>query len=354
MIASKWPLIGMFAIVTFAGWNRPARAMPCRFPVCPGEVGKEGPPTRNTPPPPACPSQDGADCPHSCPHATAGPCPAATLVTYVQIDKVDKSDPGATCDGHGRCTDPRATCDVRGENCRVKLVGDLYVPAGAKRAPAIIYNHGSVSPGCDTCDHTPGQPCAIAQYFVSQGYVVFMPHRRGYPPSTGKNQISSLEDESRDVVDAFKYLERHQSAAVDSKKIALLGHSLGGIASIYANEQDFGQVAAVSISGGSESWCGNDKLHARLKQAVNDAKTPIYFLEPKDDVSTAPTIELSHEMGLAGKRFQAAIFGPVANDDDLAPIHCGAQAHVCFTKDKFQVGRWAPSVLEYLQRFGVK
>lgn len=342
MTASKGLVISMFVVVISAAWTRPAGALPCRTPACNAEVGKdEHGPRDDRPAGGTCPAQDGADCPHACPHATAGTCPAMTQVTYVEIDKANKSD-------------PRATCNAKGESCHVKLVGDLYLPAKAKHAPAIIYNHGSVNPGCDTCDHTPGQPCAIAAYFVSQGYVVFMPRRRGYPPSTGKNQLSSLEDESQDIIDAFKYLEKHQSAAVDSKKIALLGHSLGGIASIFANEQDFGQVATISIAGGSESWCGNDKLHARMKKAVLAAQTPIYFLEAKDDVSTQPTIELSHDMGLAGKRFQAAIFGPVANDDDLAPIHCGSQAHVCFTKDKFQVERWAPSVLEYVQRFGVK
>jgi hypothetical protein len=66
-------------------------------------------------------------------------------VTYVQVDKVDKNDPGATCDHRGNCTDPRATCGAHGENCHVKLVGDLYIPSGAKQAPAIIYNHGSVN-----------------------------------------------------------------------------------------------------------------------------------------------------------------------------------------------------------------
>jgi pimeloyl-ACP methyl ester carboxylesterase len=330
-------------------WPAAARSMPCRGVTCPGEIGKEGSTGGSTSGGMAsgdsCPSQTGPDCPHSCPKADPGTCPSSTEVTYLSLDDVPK-------------TDLRATCDAHGKNCKVKLVGDLFVPAAgkdpAKKFPVVIYNHGSVNPGCDTCKHTPEPPCAIARTFVSEGYLVFMPHRRGYTPSTGVNQAGPLKDEAADVVDALKYLEKHQGKVADTTKVALVGHSLGGIASIYANETDFGQTAVVSIAGGSESWCGNPKLHDTLKAAVVAAKSPIYFLEPKDDVSTMPTIELSHDMGLVGDRFQAAIFGPVANDDDLAPIHCGSQAHVCFTKDSYQVGRWAPSVLEWLHRFGVK
>ena len=65
---------------------------------------------------------------------------------------------------------------------------------------------------------------------------------------------------------------------------------------------------------------------------------PVSYQDP-----TGPTIELSHAMAEVGDRYQAAIFGPVANDDSLGTIHCGSEAHVCFTKDSYQVSRWAPS-----------
>jgi hypothetical protein len=35
-------------------------------------------------------------------------------------------------------------------------------------------------------------------------------------------------------------------------------------------------------------------------------------------------------------------------------LTCGADAHVCFAFDPDYVARWAPTVLAFMHRFGVK
>jgi hypothetical protein len=115
--------------------------------------------------------------------------------------------------------------------------------------PAIVYNHGSES--------LPGPKCPIANYFVPLGYVVFVPHRRGQGRSTGQyigtytaaSQISYLQDQVADVTDAWNYVQALSSAngtmLVDPKRMAIMGHSYGGIMTLLTNATTLGQVAAV-------------------------------------------------------------------------------------------------------------
>ncbi len=56
----------------------------------------------------------------------------------------------------------------------VELKGWLYYPSGNNVAnrPVVIFNHGHAQ-------ERP-EPCAVAKYFIRQGFVVFAPLRRGH------------------------------------------------------------------------------------------------------------------------------------------------------------------------------
>jgi hypothetical protein len=328
------------------------------------------------------------ECVGACPDAKVTACPSTKKAAfYSGVEYVFQENVSA-CDSSfpSGCADQRATCECPGglgtdcphKQCDIILRGDLWVPKPirSKGYPAIIYSHGSVScPDGDTsCTHAPAVPCSIVSYFVAKNYAVFTPRRRGYGDSTGTYGSDwvdfecgtscgplrpllgtlELESEAADVVAAFHFLQSFATTSnVNASKVALMGHSLGGIVSIFTNEQDLGHLGTISIAGGSESWCANDVLAGALTGAVDSAKTPTYFFEPKNDVDLSPTIELAHEAGTQLERYDSAVFGPV-RDKAGDPLTCGKQAHVCFTKDANEVKRWGPSVLEFLQRYGVK
>jgi carboxymethylenebutenolidase len=59
----------------------------------------------------------------------------------------------------------------------LELKGYLWKPSGDGPFPAVLWNHGS--------EKTVGAINGVAPYFVSKGFVFFVPHRRGQGHSPG-------------------------------------------------------------------------------------------------------------------------------------------------------------------------
>jgi dienelactone hydrolase len=281
-------------------------------------------------------------------------------------------------------------------DCHIDLRGWLYYEQGKKimDAPLIVYNHGH--------NQERSQPCAIVRFFVKQGYVVFAPLRRGHTSSTASSTGTYLDDyvdqckncnqternkrevdytkiQRQDVESAINYMKKYPyvpapdaevsplaAKLIDPDRIAIMGHSFGGSLVLFANALPLGHTATIDISGAALSWPtddapGNPEWKPKLKKAVEDAETPIFFLQPKNEVppgsSTEPTQYLS---GIAMKRLertQAALFPktciePGLIDDETGdPMPEGLQAHSNFiTLDKM-VANWGPAVDAFLKLY---
>jgi dienelactone hydrolase len=269
-------------------------------------------------------------------HDDSGCAVPGTLVSYLHMTTTDTSDTRCGPVANGMCT--------------IDLEGYLYLPQGATGPmPAIVYNHGS--------EQLPGPKCAIAEYFVPRGYVVFVPHRRGHGRSTGVyltdytggTQISYLQDQVADVTAAWTYVQGVQNgagAAVDATRMALMGHSYGGIETLLTNATSLGQRAAVDLCGDSESW-GNTGFQTALTAAVDAAHAPIFFAQPQNDVHTDPTTYYSSEAGAQKQMYQATIYPPVPNA--ASP----EDAHSRFVGDAAEVAQWGSGALDFLHRYGM-
>jgi hypothetical protein len=123
---------------------------------------------------------------------------------------------------------------------------------------------------------------------------------------------------------------------------------------------------AIDISGAELSWEYPDEpfWKSELKPAARDANRPIYFLQPKNGVSLAPTKVLFGVSVDEKFRAQASIFPPAPWDefcrlrtancwdpenDKLVPEE--VQAHSTFIGNKEQVEFWGPSVVEFINRY---
>src|SRR5262249_28326189 len=68
------------------------------------------------------------------------------------------------------------------------LRGFLFKPEGAGPFPAVLYNHGS--------EKLPGSKPGIGNFFAANGYVMFVPHRRGHGRSPGNYIMDTLRNTS--------------------------------------------------------------------------------------------------------------------------------------------------------------
>jgi pimeloyl-ACP methyl ester carboxylesterase len=296
----------------------------------------------------------------------------ALAKTYLSIDNAAPGDTRANSSG------------------KVRLRGWVFIPDGTPPPdgfPVLIFNHGS--------EESPSAKCVFADYFTAQkDFILFVPIRRGHTGSTGEYfedyaarkaeescpaafctdelltfwrrywTVEYLRDQRQDVVSAIDHLKGYPKA--NPHRIGVMGHSFGGIVSLFFNMLSGDDTrAVVDISGGAQSWESNEYLQQELKNAVDNAERPLYFLQPRNDASRLPTAHLSFRAGLRAMRWQASIFAPVPDsliqpcprpdpNDPTRELSCGDVAHGKFVTDATQVATWAPVVLEFLQRMGVR
>ena|SRR5215467_6488286 len=223
------------------------------------------------------------------------------------------------------------------------LHGFIYKPQGKGPFAAILYNHGS--------EQNPGWNPALGQFFSSQGYVFFVPHRRGHGRSPHDPFVESLraqglggiialhETHIEDQLAGLVYLK--QRPDVDPQRIAVAGCSYGGIQTILAveanAEQKLGLRAALDFAGGAMSW-RSSSLQARMISAVRKATIPVLFIQAENDYDLSPSRTLAGELEKLGKPYKLLIFPPYGNTHEEGHGRfCGQATNV-----------WGPAVTSFL------
>jgi carboxymethylenebutenolidase len=199
---------------------------------------------------------------------------------------------------------------------KLKLHGFIHKPEGDGPFPAILWNHGS--------EQHPKSGKLLAKPFVSRGYVVFVPHRRGQGNSSdqgkyimdlihqesestwGKKFIELQETHQEDVIAALTYLK--QLPYVDPNRIVIAGCSFGGIQTVLATEKQLGLRGTIAFAPGAMSWSKVPELRSRLIQAVQVATVPILLIQAKNDYDLNPTKMMAKELEKANKPHKLLIF----------------------------------------------
>jgi len=197
------------------------------------------------------------------------------------------------------------------------LKGFIWKPPAEGSFPALLWNHGS--------EKLPGSIDTVAPYFVSKGYVFFVPHRRGQGRSPGpyimddlnmagsrlsgergRREIELHETHLEDQLAALQHLRA--LPYVDRNRIAVMGFSFGGIQTMLAVERGPGYRVAINCSGAAESWRGSSFLRSRLTAAASKATMPVFFLQAENDHDLTPNRVLSEEVRKSGKPVEAKIY----------------------------------------------
>jgi carboxymethylenebutenolidase len=221
------------------------------------------------------------------------------------------------------------------------LQGFLYIPDGKGPFPAVLWNHGS--------EKRPGAQPALAEFYISHGFIFFLPHRRGQGRSPGTYIMEEIQEShadttvavqaqqvaNEDVVAAMTWLRSQKE--VDPDRIVVSGCSFGGIQTLLAAEKGLGARAFIAFAPGAKSW-GNGALQGRLENAVRNAKAPVFVLQAKNDFSIEPTKVLGKIAKANGGQSEIyPAFGSNAQD-----------GHWAFATSKAGIEVWQKDVLEFI------
>jgi dienelactone hydrolase len=95
---------------------------------------------------------------------------------------------------------------------------------------------------------------------------------------------------------------------VDAGRIAVVGHSFGGLLAMLMAERDPSIRAVVNFGGGARSWPLSSYLRGRLMQATNKLAAPVFFIHAANDYSTDPGTVLDAELARKGKTHLLKIY----------------------------------------------
>jgi len=182
----------------------------------------------------------------------------------------------------------------------------LTKPKGTGPFPAYIHNHGSmtIQQASRPLWSIPG---SLEFILVPAGYVVLRPARRGYLGSEGwtttytatgsslrvTDVINGAYDEAEDVKAAFVFLTT--CPFVDRGRIAIGGHSVGGLVTIIAAAQ-LPKVAAVASMNGGIGWTdrgmqvGTPAVMGVWSSEASKIKAPVLVLHGRDDAKVDPAL----------------------------------------------------------------
>ena len=226
--------------------------------------------------------------------------------------------------------------DVRSGELRLK--GYFWKPAGSGPFPAILFNHGS---GAEDPQRTAGRTMAeaasdLAPVFLKHGYAFFYLCRRGQGLSADQGPFTQdlLKQAEAKGADARKQLHYQlitgsqlddglagltflkAAPDVDPKRIAIIGHSFGGMITLLSGDHDSTIRAEVAFAAGANSWHASQELRDRTCAAVGKTAAPIMLLYAANDFDTTPGKDISAELDRLHKSHLLKIYPAIGKTSD--------------------------------------
>jgi dienelactone hydrolase len=251
----------------------------------------------------------------------------------------------------------RQIADVRSGELHLK--GYFWKPAGPGPFPAILFNHGS---GADDPQHTAGRTMAeaasdLAPIFLKHGYAFFYLCRRGQGLSADQGPFMQdlLKQAEAKGADARKQLHYQlitgsqlddalagltflkAAPDVDPKRIAIVGHSFGGMLTLLSGDHDSTIRAEVAFAAGANSWRASQELRDRTLAAVGKTAAHVMLVYAANDYDTTPGKDISAELDRLHKSHLLKIYPVIGKtlDDGHSLLYLG-------------ISEWEPDVFQFL------
>jgi dienelactone hydrolase len=205
----------------------------------------------------------------------------------------------------------------------------LARPYGDGPFAAYVHVHGSAMP--QVANNPPWNSLAEGSYLqilAREGYVVLRLARRGHFGSEGTSYnysatspgqsayavYSSIQTDATDLLAAVEYLRTR--SFVDPDRVAVGGHSVGGIVSVLAGARDPKLRAVISLAGGF-AWRDNLRgetstpfVDSAWKESARTMTAPVLILWSKNDTLLEVDVgrDLEKRLRAAGKRVEMIVY----------------------------------------------
>jgi len=226
--------------------------------------------------------------------------------------------------------------DIRSGNLHLKAY--FWKPAGQGPFPAILFNHGS---GDNDPQHTAGRTMAdaasyLAPAFLKHRYALLYLCRRGqglsadqgpftqdllkHAQAKGADARNELQDQlltGSQLDDALAGLRFLKSAPdIDPKRIAIVGHSFGGMLTLLSGDRDISIRAEVAFAAGANSWHASQQLRDRILAAIGKTAAPIMLLYAANDYDLMPARDISGELNRLHRSHLLKIYPAIGKTSD--------------------------------------
>lgn len=192
----------------------------------------------------------------------------------------------------------------------VEMVATVLRPPGEDRKPVVVINHGSPADGSQRAKMAPPRYNALSSWFVSRGYVVVLPLRRGYGETGGAwaESYGSCQNPdyynaglqgAADIKSALEFMRGQTYVTADRSLI--VGQSAGGWATLALSSQNPAGVSGmIDFAGGRgghqklpEGGIGNCTPNALVTAAGKygaTARVPILWIYTANDSFFEPNL----------------------------------------------------------------
>jgi dienelactone hydrolase len=121
-------------------------------------------------------------------------------------------------------------------------------------------------------------------------------------------------DHLDDALAGLRFLET--APGIDSKRIAIVGHSFGGVITLLSSDRDAAIRAEVTFGAGANSWRVSDELRQRVFAAVGKTSAPIMLIHAANDYDTTPGTAIAAELERLHKPHVLKIYPAIGKSSD--------------------------------------
>jgi len=197
----------------------------------------------------------------------------------------------------------------------------------------------------------------LAPVFLRHGYAFFYLCRRGQGLSADQGPFTQdlLKQAEANGADRRKQLHYQlitgsqlddalagltflkAALDVDAKRIAIVGHSFGGMLTLLSGDHDSTIRAEVAFAAGANSWRASEELRDHTLAAVGKTAAPIMLVYAANDYDTTPGKDISAELDRLHKSHWLKIYPAIGktSDDAHSLLYLG-------------ISEWEPDVFQFL------